>query len=113
MKRLSNRVMSRHIPDKSSARGQTTASCLLPQTHTLTYLRGFDADAAGVDWSLIAQLVLSLNPAADLDRAQLVYHAHLARARWMTRVGYPVLQVKDRGRSVGSAGTEVRSERVR
>src|SRR5207247_5945178 len=30
------------------------------------------------------QLVLSLDPAADLNRAQLVYDAHLARARWMT-----------------------------
>ncbi len=33
---------------------------------------------------ITAQLVLSLDPAADLDRAQLVYDAHLARARWMT-----------------------------
>jgi hypothetical protein len=38
-----------------------------------------------------AQLVLSLDPAADLDRAQLVHDAHLARARWMTRVGHRLL----------------------
>jgi hypothetical protein len=38
-----------------------------------------------------AQLFLSLDLAADLDRAQLVYDAHLARARWMTRVGYRLL----------------------
>ena len=37
-----------------------------------------------------AQLFLSLDLAADLDRAQLVYDAHLAR-RWMTRVGYRLL----------------------
>jgi hypothetical protein len=73
VKRMCNRVMSSHISDKSSARGQMTVSCLLPQTHTLTYLRRLDADAAGVDWSMTAQLVLSLDPAADLDRAQLVY----------------------------------------
>jgi hypothetical protein len=38
-----------------------------------------------------AQLVLALDPVADLDRAQLVYDAHLARARWITRVGYRLL----------------------
>jgi hypothetical protein len=50
-----------------------------------------DADAAGTDWRITAQLVLSLDPAAELDRAQLVYEAHSARARWMARVGYRLL----------------------
>jgi hypothetical protein len=57
----------------------------------LTYLRLLDADAGGIDWRITARLVLSLDPAADLDRAQVVYEAHLARARWMARVGYRLL----------------------
>jgi hypothetical protein len=48
-------------------------------------------DAAGIDWRTTAQLVLSLDPEVDLGRAQLVYDAHLARPRWMTRVGYRLL----------------------
>src|SRR6266540_606146 len=54
-------------------------------------LRLLDADATGIDWRITAQLVLSLDPAADLDRAQLVYDAHLAQARRMTRVSYRLL----------------------
>jgi hypothetical protein len=61
------------------------------QAHLVTYLRLLDADAAGADWQTTARLVLSLNPAADLDGARLVYDAHLARARWMTRAGYHLL----------------------
>ena len=40
---------------------------------------------------ITAQLVLSRDPAAALDSAQPVYDAPLARARWMTRVGYRLL----------------------
>ena len=38
------------------------------------------------DWRITAQLVLSLDPAADLDGAQVVYEAHLARANRNRRV---------------------------
>jgi hypothetical protein len=48
-------------------------------------------DAAGIDWRTTAQLVSSLDPEVDLGRAQLVYDTHLARAHWMTRVGYRLL----------------------
>jgi hypothetical protein len=52
-------------------------------------------DGVASNWRITAQLVLSLNPAADLDRAKVVYEAHSARARWMTRVGYRLLLKQD------------------
>ena len=57
-------------------------------THSKTYLRLLDADAAGADWREAASIVLGLDPMADAARAQRVHGAHLARARWMTKTGY-------------------------
>jgi hypothetical protein len=53
--------------------------------------RGHLPDGVESSWRITAQLVSALNPAADLDRTQLVYDAHLARARWMMHVGYRLL----------------------
>jgi hypothetical protein len=62
-----------------------------PHRQRSRYLRLLDADAAGIDWRITAQLILPLDPAADLDRAQVVYEGRLAQARRMTRVGYHLL----------------------
>lgn len=58
------------------------------RAHFVTYLRLLDADAMAADWKQTARSVLSLDPDTDVDAAQRVYDAHLARARWMTKAGY-------------------------
>ena len=56
--------------------------------HLVTYLKLLDAEAMHIDWMVTARSVLSLDPEADVDAAQRIYAAHLARAHWMTRVGF-------------------------
>ena len=58
------------------------------RAHLVTYLKLLDAEAMNVDWKATARSVLSLDPEADVGAAQRVYAAHLARAHWMTRVGF-------------------------
>lgn len=58
------------------------------RAHLVTYLQLLDADAAGADWQATAKLVLSLDPVTNLKTAKRTYDAHLARAYWMTSVGY-------------------------
>jgi hypothetical protein len=53
--------------------------------------RSSQCHAAGADWQTTTRLVLSLDLEADLKAARAVYHAHLARARRMTRAGYQLL----------------------
>ena len=56
--------------------------------HAKTYLRLLDAAAANADWQEVAQVVLGLDPSQDPTHAKRVHDAHLARARWMTAIGY-------------------------
>lgn len=56
--------------------------------HLKTYLRLLDAAADGADWREAAEHLLSLDVAADPERARRVHDAHLARARWMSDRGY-------------------------
>lgn len=58
------------------------------QAHLVAYIRILDAAAAGQDWRATARLVLSLDTEVDPAAAKRIYDAHLARARWMTRIGY-------------------------
>jgi hypothetical protein len=58
------------------------------RAHLVTYLKLLDADAMNVHWKVTARNVLSLDPEAGIEAAQRVYAAHLARAHWMTRVGF-------------------------
>jgi hypothetical protein len=59
------------------------------------YLRLLDADAAGVAWQLIARDILELDPSGDQAAAKVVFDRFLARARWMTKVGYQLLLKPD------------------
>lgn len=61
------------------------------RAHLVTYLRLLDADAAGADWWATATEVLHVDPKVDPKAAQRVYEAYLARARWMTNIGYRFL----------------------
>ena len=56
--------------------------------HLVTYLRLLDADADGADWREVASIVLNLDVEKDQDRAKRVWQSHLARAKWMTEIGY-------------------------
>ena len=59
--------------------------------HLADYLRLLDAEADGADWREAAGLVFGIDVAAEPDRAKAMHDSHLARARWMTEVGYAYL----------------------
>jgi Uncharacterized conserved protein (DUF2285) len=61
---------------------------LYDERHRVTYLRLLDADDEGADWREAVHIVFGIDPAKEPERARLVYDSHLARARWMTEVGY-------------------------
>jgi hypothetical protein len=63
--------------------------------HLVTYLRLLDAEADGADPDEVARVVLRIDPGTDPERARRVHAAHLARAQWMTRVGYAHLLKPD------------------
>lgn len=58
------------------------------ESHFADYLRLLDADDEGADWREVATLILGVDTAAEPHRARAMYASHLARARWMTEVGY-------------------------
>ena len=79
--------------------GQATQTFLdePPSSQTLTpydrehmklYMRLLDAARDGADWRETAGLVFGIDVAAEQDRAKVMHDSHLARARWMTEVGY-------------------------
>jgi hypothetical protein len=56
--------------------------------HLITYIRLLDADADGIPWEEASRSVLQIDPDKEAKRAKCAYQSHLARAQWMTRVGY-------------------------
>ena len=50
-----------------------------------------DAVAAGVDWRKVTATLFGVDAAVDEQAAKQVFDANLARARWMTTVGYRLL----------------------
>ena len=56
--------------------------------HLADYLRLLDADADGANWREAAGVIFGIDVAAEPDRAKTMHDSHLARARWMTEVGY-------------------------
>jgi hypothetical protein len=62
------------------------------RAHLVTYLKLLDAKAMNIDWGVIARNVLDIE--ADIETARRAYAAHLARARWMTQMGYCELRTK-------------------
>lgn len=57
-------------------------------TMLVVYVRLLDADAAGADWQEATRILLKLDPDKEPARAKHRHEAHLARAKWMTEVGY-------------------------
>ncbi|MBA3677556.1 MAG: DUF2285 domain-containing protein [Sphingosinicella sp.] len=58
------------------------------ERHLTVYLRLLDADDDGADWRKTTAAILGVDPAAEPQRAKTMHDSHLARARWMTEVGY-------------------------
>ncbi|PAL25288.1 DUF2285 domain-containing protein [Sphingopyxis sp. GW247-27LB] len=58
------------------------------ETHLVDYLRLLDADGEGADWREAAAHILGIDVASEPHRAKTMHDSHLARARWMTEVGY-------------------------
>lgn len=68
---------------------------LYDEAHLADYLRLLDADADGADWREVVAMIFGFDPALDLHRAERMHASHLARARWMTEVGYAHLLARD------------------
>ena len=62
----------------------------------IAYLQLLDAADKGADWREVAANILGVDPRADPLRARSMHDSHLARARWMTEVGYAHLLGCDR-----------------
>ena len=56
--------------------------------HLITYIRLLDADADGMPWEEASHSILQIDPETEPERAKCSHQSHLARAQWMTRVGY-------------------------
>ena len=65
------------------------------EAHFTDYLRLLDADADGADWREASAIIFDIDPAAEPDRAERMHASHLARARWMTEIGYAHLLARD------------------
>lgn len=61
------------------------------ERHLATYIRLLDADAEGADWREVVSVLFGLDAAQEPERARIVHDSHLARARWMTEIGYRYL----------------------
>jgi len=58
------------------------------EQHYVTYLRLLDAETEGADWTEVARIVLHRDPATEEIRTRRCWESHLARAQWMTKIGY-------------------------
>lgn len=61
------------------------------RAHVKLYMRLLDAEASGAALPEIAQVLFDIDAGAEPDRARDAVESHLARARWMTEVGYRLL----------------------
>lgn len=58
------------------------------ESHLQDYLRLLDANDEGADWREAAAHILGIDATAEPHRAKAMHQSHLARARWLTEVGY-------------------------
>lgn len=64
--------------------------------HVETYARLLDAANEGLPKDEIARRILGIDPDAEPARARKAVKSHMARARWMGKVGYLLLAAGDR-----------------
>lgn len=65
------------------------------EAHLIDYLRLLDADADGAGWREALAVIFDIDPTQEPCRAQRMHATHLARAQWMTEVGYAHLLARD------------------
>lgn len=58
------------------------------EAHLASYIRLLDAEAEGADWREVVAVIFGLDPRKEPDRAKRMHDTHLARAHWMTEMGY-------------------------
>ena len=58
------------------------------ESHLTDYLRLLDADDDGADWRETTAIILGVDATVEPERAKTMHDSHLARARWMTEIGY-------------------------
>jgi hypothetical protein len=71
--------------------------------HLITYIRLLDADADGIPWKEASRSILHIDPDSEPKRAKRAHRSHLARAQWMTRVGYRQILVDEKLRKSGDS----------
>ena len=71
--------------------------------HLITYIRLLDADADGISWEEVSRSILHIDPATEPERARRAHRSHLARAQWMTRVGYHHILTDEKLRKSGDS----------
>ena len=71
--------------------------------HLITYIRLLDADADGIPWEEASHSILHINPETEPERARRAHRTHLARAQWMTRVGYRHILTDEKLRKTGDS----------
>lgn len=71
--------------------------------HLITYIRLLDADADGIPWEEASRSILHIDPETELERARRAHQSHLARAQWMTRVGYRHILTDEKLRKSGDS----------
>ncbi len=64
--------------------------------HVETYARLLEAANEGLPKDEIARRILGIDPDAEPARARKAVKSHMARARWMGKVGYLLLAAGDR-----------------
>lgn len=77
-----------HFADQAPDISQLTA---YDESHLADYLRLLDAAGEGADWRDSATHILGVDAVAEPHRAKMMHDSHLARAKWMTEVGYAYL----------------------
>jgi len=58
------------------------------ELHLIHYVILLDAERDGVPWQEVAREALRIDATREPGRARRAYETHLARAKWMTKVGY-------------------------
>ena len=81
-------MADRHFDDRPPDEPHLTG---YDEAHLSDYLRLLDADDEGADWREAVSIIFGIDPASEPERAKTLHASHLARARWMTEVGYAYL----------------------
>jgi hypothetical protein len=80
--------MTEHFDDIAPTSDELTE---YDRAHVRLYMRLLDATADGAAWQEIVAVLFGMDPMREPDRSRRVYDSHLARARWMSQIGFRLL----------------------